>query len=67
MANKSHYNSGLRTLNQMNRKGVKHCTHVETDKEIKTKHFFLIEDSIEILEKIPNDSVQLILIDPPQG
>ncbi|MCD4664510.1 MAG: site-specific DNA-methyltransferase [Bacteroidales bacterium] len=65
MANKSHYNSGLRTLNQMNRKGVKHCTHVETDKEIKTKHFFLIEDSIEILEKIPNDSVQLILIDPP--
>lgn len=65
MANKSHYNSGLRTLNQMNRTGVKHSTHVETDKEIRTKHFFLIEDSIEILKKIPNESVQLVLIDPP--
>ena len=57
MANKSHYNSGLRTLNQMNRTGVKHSTHVETDKEIRTKHFFLIEDSIEILKKISMKSV----------
>jgi site-specific DNA-methyltransferase (adenine-specific) len=65
MANKSHFNSGLKSLNRMNREGRKHSSFVNTQKINETYHFLSIYDSIKLLPKIPDNSVQLILIDPP--
>lgn len=65
MANKSHFNSGHRTLNRLMKNGIKHSSAID-DKEIeKTIQALFIEDAIEFLKKLPNSSVQLILIDPP--
>jgi site-specific DNA-methyltransferase (adenine-specific) len=65
MPNKSHFNSGLRALNQMSRDGKKHSSYIEKTNLGKNSHFFLIDDSIDFLSKVPDNSVQLILIDPP--
>jgi 16S rRNA G966 N2-methylase RsmD len=65
MANKSHFNSGLKSLNRMNREGRKHSSFVNTQEINETYHFLSIYDSIKLLPKIPDNSVQLILIDPP--
>ena len=63
--NKSHNNSGLMTLNRLNTKQQKHSSFIEDKNNEITKHFILIGDSINYLKKIPANSIQLILIDPP--
>ena len=65
MPNKSHYNSGHRAMNYMNRNGINHSSTVSYKTPKKTYHGFFIKDSIKFLEKMPDSSVQLILIDPP--
>ena len=65
MPNRSHFNSGLRALNKMRRDGVNHSSTLEFVVPSKTHHILFIDDAIEILKKIPSESVQLILIDPP--
>ncbi|MEW6027621.1 MAG: site-specific DNA-methyltransferase, partial [Planctomycetota bacterium] len=65
MANKSHFNGGHRTLNSFRKNGIKHRSTIE-DKEIeKTIHAIFIEDAVQFLKKLPDNSIQLILIDPP--
>lgn len=65
MPNKSHFNSGLRALNQMRKNGVKHSSMPEFKIPQKTRHTLYIADALEILKSMPDKSVQLILIDPP--
>jgi len=65
MANKSHFNSGHKALNSLNKNGIKHSSSID-DKEIdKTIHAIFIEDAIQFLKELPDNSIQLILIDPP--
>ena len=64
MANRSHFNSGLYSLNEMNRKGIKHSTHVD-NKVKETNHRVIIDDAVKVLKDIPDSSIQLVLIDPP--
>jgi len=65
MANKSHFNSGHRALNSLKKNGIKHSSSID-DKEIeKTIQAIFIEDAVQFLKKIPDNSIQLILIDPP--
>lgn len=65
MPNKSHFNLKHRSLNQMNRKSQNHKSFVDTELPETTHHAIFIEDSIKFLKKMPNNSVQLVLVDPP--
>jgi len=65
MANKSHFNSGHRALNGLKKNGIKHSSSID-DKEIETTiQAIFIEDAVQFLKKLPDNSIQLILIDPP--
>jgi len=65
VANKSHFNSGLKALNKQKKDGKKHSSNVENIKIEKTVQAFFTEDAIQFLKKVPDNSIQLILIDPP--
>lgn len=65
MANKSHFNSGHRALNKQKKDGVKHSSSIGSVKVDNTLHGLYIEDAIKFLKKLPDSSVQLILVDPP--
>jgi len=65
MPNKSHFNSGHRAMNWLNKNGVSHSSEVKFDIPEKTYHGVFTEDAISFLKKLPDSSVQLILIDPP--
>ncbi|MCB1193183.1 MAG: site-specific DNA-methyltransferase [Leptospiraceae bacterium] len=65
MANKSHYNSGHIAMNKLKKNNIAHSSHIETKSPRKTYHGLFVEDAVRFLEKLPDSSVQLILIDPP--
>lgn len=65
MANKSHNNSGLRTIVQQRRDGIEHSTAVHVTEFDKTYHAIYIKDAIRFLRNLPDNSVQLVLVDPP--
>ncbi|MFV9483253.1 DNA-methyltransferase [Christiangramia sp. ASW11-125] len=65
MSNKSHFNSGLRALNKQKRDGEKHSSEIDDVLASKTIQAFFIDDAIEFLQKVPSNSIQLILVDPP--
>lgn len=65
MPNKSHFNSGLRALNKLSKDGKKHSTDIENIDLKNTVQAFFIEDAIKFLKNVPDNSIQLILIDPP--
>lgn len=63
--NRSHFNSGLRTLNYMNRENIKHSSEVEVSVPEETLHALHTMDALELLKLIPDNSIQLIVCDPP--
>jgi site-specific DNA-methyltransferase (adenine-specific) len=65
IANKSHYNSGHIAMNKLNKEGVAHSSFVEYELPQITYHGLFVEDAVQFLKKLPDSSVQLILIDPP--
>lgn len=65
MPNKSHYNSAHRTMNLLQKLGKNHSSAIDYTIPDSTYHGLFIEDSINFLKKIPDSSIQLILIDPP--
>ena len=65
MANKSHFNAGHIAMNSLKKNGITHSSHIETTIPLKTYHGLFIEDAVEFLKKLPDASIQLVLIDPP--
>lgn len=65
MPNKSHFNSGHMTLNKLNRLGHGRNTLVQPVSVEKTLHAVYIEDAVSFLERVPDSSVQLVILDPP--
>ena len=67
MPNKSHFNSGHFAINQQRKNGVNHSSVIDVSPQDieNTIHAIFIKDAVEILRKIPDSSIQLILIDPP--
>jgi len=65
MPNKSHFNNGLISMNVLKKNGLKHSSNINGKHIDTTFHGIFIQDAIEFLKKIPDNSVQLILIDPP--
>lgn len=63
--NKSHNNHALQSLNKMRRENLKTKSSIDFSIPEKTDVFLQITDCLEILKKIPDNSVQLICIDPP--
>jgi len=63
MANKSHFNAGHIAMNTLKKNGVAHSSHIETKAPVKTYHGLFTQDAVEFLRKMPDASVQLILID----
>ncbi len=67
MSNKSHYNKGHIAINRQRKNGISHSSHVDiADCDVKeTVHAVFIEDAVKTLKKIPDNTIQLVLIDPP--
>lgn len=67
MANRSHRNAGHRAMNALKRSGLKHSseTLLSQARSDLTTHHFEVEDCLNVLAKIPSNSIQLIVCDPP--
>lgn len=67
MANRSHFNPGHRAMNALKKAGKSHTSNagISSDDPGKTFHSVLNQDCIELLKKLPDESVQLIVCDPP--
>ena len=67
MSNKSHFNKGHIAINSQRKNGIRHSSHLDiADCDVKeTVHAVFIEDAVEALKKIPDNTIQLVLIDPP--
>ena len=67
MANRSHRNAGHRGMNALRKSGQKHSSEslLSTTSSGNTRHVFDVADCLDVLAKIPDESVQLIICDPP--
>lgn len=63
--NKSHSNSGLMQLNRMHKDNIKHKTSVDFNIPEQSNYILLNQDCLDLLKQIPDESIQLILVDPP--
>ncbi len=52
-------------MNKLKKNGVAHSSFIESQLPQKTYHGLFVEDAVKFLKKLPDNSVQLILIDPP--
>jgi len=67
MGNRSHANPGHRGMNLLKRKGLSHSSAAGIDAALpaQTFHIAAIADCLELLSKIPDNSIQLAICDPP--
>lgn len=67
MGNRSHRNNGHMAMNALRRRGEKHGSEllIRGGCPAETIHSVVQADCLELLARIPSDSVQLIICDPP--
>ena len=67
MSNRSHRNGGHIGMNMLKKRGIKHSsTSVVAPASIDTtKHIIAVGDCLDTLARLPNNSVQLVICDPP--
>ncbi len=67
MTNRSHRNSGYKAMNAMNRNGQAHSSTRVISLEVPktTHHVVEVCSCLDLLHRIPDNSVQLIVCDPP--
>ncbi len=67
MGNRSHRNTGHMGMNVLKKRGGCHASELLVDSHVteKTFHCALQVDCLELLERIPDNSVQLVVCDPP--
>ena len=67
MGNRSHRNAGHRGMNSLKKSGLKHSSSalISTVRPERTAHIFDVGDCLDILSRIPSNSIQLIICDPP--
>lgn len=67
MGNRSHRNAGHRAMHALKKAGLKHSseTLLSQSASNQTTHVFQVGDCLEILSKLPSNSVQLVICDPP--
>jgi len=67
MGNRSHRNASHRGMNSLKKAGLKHSSNalISMAQPERTAHIFDVGDCLAILSRIPSNSVQLIICDPP--
>ena len=68
MANRSHFNTGHIGMNVLKKQGKAHSSTDNTSVEVLKKltiHSVIIADCHDILKQLPDNSIQLIVCDPP--
>lgn len=66
MPNRSHFNAGHIGMNALKKQGKEHSSNgVRAEAPVKTWHAVLTEDCRGLLRRIPDNSIQLIICDPP--
>lgn len=67
MANRSHRNAGHRAMNALRKSGRKHSSEalLAPITDGTTWHIVDVADCLKVLERIPDNSIQLIVCDPP--
>lgn len=67
MGNRSHSNAGHIALNAQKKQGRTHSSFesIESRPVSKTIHAVVVRDCLDLLREIPDESVQLIICDPP--
>ena len=65
MANKSQHNGGHIAMNLLKKNGIEHSATISGKQIEKSFHGVYIQDAVAFLKTMPDNSVQLILIDPP--
>ncbi|MEM7244660.1 MAG: site-specific DNA-methyltransferase [Acidobacteriota bacterium] len=67
MTNRSHRNAGHRGMNRLQRDGAEHSSRTDLPSVAPERptRCVLIEDCVELLGRLPDESVQLIVCDPP--
>lgn len=65
MANRSHHNAGHRAINALTKAGRQHSTLDVKGRAAETQHAVFSADCLEVLRELPDESVQLIVCDPP--
>jgi site-specific DNA-methyltransferase (adenine-specific) len=67
MANRSHYNAGHRGMNALRKRGGVHSSAkmVSGTGLRRTHHTVVSSDCLDLLARIPDESIQLIICDPP--
>ena len=67
MANRSHRNAAHRAMNALNKAGVTHSSlqYLDVSKPDMTHHVAVVCDCFELLSRVPDGSIQLIICDPP--
>jgi site-specific DNA-methyltransferase (adenine-specific) len=67
MSNRSHFNAKHIGMNVLTKTGSEHSSLKSIGKveSGKTKHYFHLGDCLDLLKRIPSDSIQLIVCDPP--
>lgn len=67
MANRSHHNQGHRGMNALAKSGRAHSSASAISKAAtdRTIHAVFAADCLDVLRKLPDNSVQLIVCDPP--
>ena len=65
MANRSHSNSGHIAMNSLKKAGKNHSSHRSEVRPKQTFHSAIIKDCCELLMELPDNSIQLIVCDPP--
>lgn len=64
--NRSHTNAGHRGMNALKKRGLVHKSASAIPiSPVETKHVILIRDCVEVLKSLPDESIQLIVCDPP--
>lgn len=67
MANRSHFNAGHIGMNTLKKQGKLHSSngHAKSAVPDETIHSVIIKDCLEVLRELPDNSIQLIICDPP--
>ncbi|WP_414575102.1 DNA-methyltransferase [Anabaena sp. CCY 9402-a] len=67
MANRSHFNAGHIGMNTLKKQSKSHSSngHAQSEVPDETIHSVIIKDCREVLRELPDNSIQLIVCDPP--
>lgn len=67
MSNRSHRNAGHIGMNILRKKGLQHSSELKLAASAfeTTSHVITVSDCLELLRQVPDNSIQLVVCDPP--